>query len=295
MLWICIFLVIFHIICCILCFLGIAAGALKVHKYMFWIVVFLPIWGIITVLILDARDILKRDGRHEVEVEKLKVESEIYKGITVEDNKNSKKIVPMEEALIVNTPSERRTLIMDILNDNPKEYVEFLQKAGNNDDTEVVHYAVTAMVEISKENDHIQQRLENKYNKEPDNPTVISDYCDFLWNSLSSNLMQGQVETVNRNLFSELIQKKLEHSPSIADYKKMVQNFFALKNFTEAGNVISTIEKLYPQNEEVWHLKIDYLSCMGRGEDIKKFIEETENSGMYLSSAMKGVISFWAN
>ena len=109
---------------------------------------------------------------------------------------------------------------MDVLNDNPKEYIEFLQKAGNNDDTEVVHYAVTAMVEISKENDYMLQQLERNYSANPDNFEVLTEYTDFIWICLSQNLMQGQVEVMNRELFSTLIKKKIPIHMSVLWYHK---------------------------------------------------------------------------
>ena len=40
--------------------------------------------------------------------------------------------------------------MMDILYDDVGEYVEVLKNARMNDDTEVVHYATTAMVELQK-------------------------------------------------------------------------------------------------------------------------------------------------
>ena len=40
----------------------------------------------------------------------------------------------------------REELMMDILYDDVGEYVEVLKNARMNDDTEVVHYATTAMV-----------------------------------------------------------------------------------------------------------------------------------------------------
>ena len=71
------------------------------------------------------------------------------------------KIVPLEEALLINKPGVRRELIMDVLNDDPEEYMDILKQARMNEDVEVVHYAITAMVELSKEYDFRLQKLEN--------------------------------------------------------------------------------------------------------------------------------------
>ena len=51
---------------------------------------------------------------------------------------------------------------MNVLNDNPGEYVELLKQARMNEDVEVVHYAITAMVELSKEYDYRLQKIEKK-------------------------------------------------------------------------------------------------------------------------------------
>ncbi|MBQ7794524.1 MAG: hypothetical protein IJ366_08420 [Clostridia bacterium] len=202
MIWIFFILLLLHILCCVLTFLGIRSELLDVHKYMFFVVLFLPFWGIMIVLLLHFQVAFDADASREIQVEKMKLESEIYKSVTVEEKKNTDSVIPIEEALLINSAKERRELIMDVLTDNPKEYIEFLQMAGNNDDTEVVHYAVTAMVEISKENDFMLQQLERKYSANPGDYNILKEYSDFLWSCLEQNLMQGQVEIMNRNFFN---------------------------------------------------------------------------------------------
>ncbi len=57
----------------------------------------------------------------------------------------------------LNDPSRRRELIMNVLNDN-RGNMELLKQARMNEDVEVVHYAITAMVELSKEYDYRLQK-----------------------------------------------------------------------------------------------------------------------------------------
>lgn len=154
-------LLLLHLVCCLLIYLGIQFRVLKVRKIMVPMAVLLPLWGEVLVLVLHFQVLCKQVDRAAVGVEKFRVESELYKGIQRDDGRSAAATVSMEEALIVNTPKERRALMMDILNDDPKAYVEFLKLAGNNDDTEVVHYAVSAMVQISKENDQMLWELED--------------------------------------------------------------------------------------------------------------------------------------
>lgn len=295
MIWLWLLFVILHIVCCVLSYFGIQSGALKVHEYMFIVVVLIPFWGILTVLLLHTKVFLKKDGQKNIDVEKMKLDSEIYKSLKVEDRKNTDRIIPMEEALIINNPKERRELIMDILNDNPGEYIEFLQRAGNNDDTEVVHYAVTAMVEISKENDYRLQQLEKEYEKNPDDFELLCEYCEFLWSSLEQNLTQGQAQIVSRNLFDELTRKKLQTIKTIEDYTRLIENGMKLGNYTQVGEDIDAMDKDFHESEELIMQRLQYFASLGRGNDIKLLLDEIEREHIYLSTPAKEAIAFWKN
>ena len=282
-----------HLIVCLLVLLGILSGKLSVHKYMFFVALLLPFWGVLIVLILHFEIGYDPVRSAEIDVEKMRFESELYRSITVEDKK-SEMTVPLEEALLINSAKERRMMIMDVLNDNPMDYVEFLQKAGNNDDTEVVHYAVTAMVEISKENDYMLQKLEAAYSAEPDNAEVLARYCDFLWNCLSQRMMQGQVEVMNRELFSQLMYKKIDLSGTITDYARLAENELKRKCFHAAGEIIGKMGNKWPHSDEYIQLNIQYLAALNKGGEIEAFISHLKNSNVYLSSKTREVFSFWA-
>ncbi len=287
-------LLILHILCCAAIFLGIQFRLLKVRRPVFWIALLMPVWGPLLVLALHTQTFFKRSGVAEVGVEKFEVESELYKGIALDAGLDPDSTVSIEEALIVNTPKERRNLIMDILNDNPQSYVDFLKMAGNNEDTEVVHYAVTAMVQISKENDQILWDLEQKYAQSPDDLELISIYCDFLWHCLAQGLMEGQVERMNRNLFDTLIHKKMRlDAPEARDFIRCIENSMALGNYTDAGAVLESARKRWPRNEELLLLKIRYLADLQRSEALDALLTELETGDMYLSERVKGAIAFW--
>ena len=292
--WIYIILLILHLIISALVFLGIQFDILKVHKYMFFVALFMPFWGVLTVLILHFQIFFHADDGIDVGVEKLKLESELYRSVTVDEKKVAANTVPIEEALLVNSAKERRIIIMDVLNDNPKEYIEFLQKAGNNEDTEVVHYAVTAMVEISKEDDYKLQDFERQHAKDPENVEVLTGYTDFLWSCLSQNLMQGQVEVLNRELFSSLMEKKLALTAgSITDFQWAVENELRRKNYTQAAALLVQMQTLYPNSEEYYLSRLNYLASLGKGEEIKALLKEIQTKHIYLSSATKEVLAFW--
>ena len=286
-------LLLIHILICLFTYFGVKLRYLRIHKYMVAVVFMLPFWGFLIALIIHFFDLFDADGARAIQVEKMKLESELYKSVSVDTRKTADTVVPIEEALLINNPRERRTLIMDVLNDNPKEYVEFLKKAGDNEDTEVVHYAVTAMVEISKEVDYTLQELERRHSADPDDLPVLEEYCTFLWNCLDQHLLQGQVEIMNRNHFNELIEQKIRKSPKIEDYVRLIRNCFALKLFSKALEAIEELGRKWPDSEPYYLLKVEYFGLLERGDEIRKLLNEMSDKRIYLSARAKETIAFW--
>ena len=96
---------------------------------------------------------MRRNGLRTDLVEKLRVDDELHRSIRVEDRAGTAATVPLEEALILDTAEQRRKLILSVLTEDPVQYYDLLQQARMNDDSEVVHYAATAMAQISKQTD----------------------------------------------------------------------------------------------------------------------------------------------
>lgn len=283
-----------HLICCALIFAGIRRGGLAVRRLVFWVLLMMPVWGPALALALHLQSRTKQTGVQEVEVEKFRLESELYKSIDLDAAQTSNGAVAIEEALIVNTPKERRGMVMDILNDNPRSYVEFLKMAGSNEDSEVVHYAVTAMAQISRENDQALWELEQRYAQDPNDPDTVRTYCDFLWRCLEQGLMQGHVERMNRNLFDALIRKKLtQGEPLAADYIRGIENSMLMKNYAQSGAMLKAARERWPENEELLILNIRYLADMQRPRDIQTLLDEAEEKHYYLSAKAKEVMAFW--
>lgn len=205
-----VFLILLHIVCCVLVWLGIKTHLLKVKKYLMALVIFVPFWGTVCVLLLHLQMLTRRDNRIEPGVEKLRVNEEIYKNIFQAVSDTDKKIVPLEEALLINEPRVRRELIMDVLNDDPEEYMDLLKQARMNEDVEVVHYAITAMVELSKEYDFRLQKMEKLYVASPDDPEILEQYCDFMEEYLNQGILEAQMEREQRERYIRLLRQKLK-------------------------------------------------------------------------------------
>ena len=288
-----ILLILLHIVCCVLVWMGIKTHFLKVKKYLIGLVVFVPFWGTICVLLLHLQRLTKRDNRIEPGVEKLRVNEEIYKNIFQAASDMDEKIVPLEEALLINDPEKRRKLIMDILNDDPSKYIELLEKARMNEDVEVVHYAITAMVELSKDYDSKLQTFERTYAAAPDDPLVLDEYCDFMEEYLQQGLLEKQVEHMQRNQYTQLLQKKIKTDMNFHSCLCLADNLMKLKDYSGAQQILDVIDKKWHRREEYWVRKIQLFAEQKNGRAIQAALKQMKEEHIYLSSKSKEVLAFW--
>ena len=263
-----VFLILLHIVCCVLVWLGIKTHLLKVKKYLMALVIFVPFWGTVCVLLLHLQMLTRRDNRIEPGVEKLRVNEEIYKNIFQAVLDTDKKIVPLEEALLINEPRVRRELIMDVLNDDPEEYMDLLKQARMNEDVEVVHYAITGMVELSKE-------------------------YDFMEEYLNQGILEAQMEREQRERYIRLLRQKLKVKTTLSTCVRLFQNLMKTGDYVQAEEILGLMDQKWHRKEEFWILKIRYLAERKKGAELQQCLRQMKEEQIYLSSKSKEELAFW--
>ncbi len=285
--------ILLHVICCVLVWNGINTEALKVKKYLMALVIFVPFWGVLCVLLLQLQVLTKTGNRVDPGVERLRVNEEIYKNMFHSVSETDKKVVPLEEALLINDPQVRRELIMDVLNDDPKEYMDLLKQARMNEDVEVVHYAITAMVEMSKEYDFQLQKLEVMYENSPDNPEILEKYCDFLEEYLNQGILEAQMEKMQRERYIRLLSQKMTVKPTLHTCVCLFQNLMQTGDYVQAKKVLDRMDQKWHRKEEFWLSQIQYLADRKKGQELQECLRKMKEEHIYLSSKSKEALAFW--
>lgn len=304
--WIGICLLMIHILTCIFVYLGIKSHKIPVKMYIFPLVVFVPVSGLLCCLIISSQIFLHKNGDWDTGTDRLKINEETYKSFLTAPEEEQKEIIPLEEVLIVNDAKIRRKLIIDILHDNPERYMDVLMQARLNEDVEVVHYATTAMAELSKNYDERLQKLEQKYEKDPDNWDRINEYCLFMKQYLENGLVEGTLEITRREQYSRLLEKKksLEAADGGQQTEKerrnlkntfweLVKNEFLLSHNKYAAELLEEMGQLFAGTEEYLMLKAELYARLGMGEAFKEQIRQIESSGIYLSHENRETLKFW--
>ena len=289
-----ILLLVIHIIICIVVYLLMRAGILKSTRMIMPLVCMVPAAGLAALLVLEIRSRGKQEILEEVGIEKLKINDEIHRSILMDEDPVEDRIVPLEEALLINEPSARRELMMEIMYANPSDYVEQLKEASQNDDTEVVHYAVTALSELQKEYDLQFQELEWEMRKHPEDTELENRYISLLGRYLGSGLAEGNARNVKLRDYSDMLGRRLEtRQDSLRLYRDKVETDLQIKEYGKAYQVIQEILGRWEKNEAGYLLLLRYYAAMNSRAGIDSVLGMIERKGIYLSPEGRTEVRFW--
>lgn len=288
-----IWLLLLHIICCILVYIGIRTRILRVKLPMMAFVIFVPVTGLLCCLILHFQLFLKEGNRGIPGIEKMKIQEAIYRSIMTEGRESQGRIIPLEDALIVNDSAVRKNLMMEVLTDHPEAYMELLQMARMNEDVEVVHYATTALAEISKKYDRQLNRLETKWRDSKGEPGILEEYLSFLKQYLQQGIADGHMERIWREKYSSLLRQQITYLKELDVYRELVENEMELGHFPEARGILEDMEQWWEMEEDYQMELISYFIRTGQGEALQKQIRTIQEKKIYISRSNREKLNFW--
>ena len=288
-----IFLII-HIIICIVIYLLMRFSVLKSSGMMMPLICMVPVWGVAGMLILEVRSRGKQEAHEEVGIEKLKINDEVYRSILMDEDPIEDRVVPLEEALLINDPATRRDLMMEVMYSNPDDYVGQLKEARMNDDTEVVHYAVTALSELQKEYELQFQELDWKMKNDPEDDDIIDRYLKLLNRYLASGIAEGNDMDIKLRTYSEMLGMKIEKMPDrLPLWKAKAETDLKIREYPSALEEIHHIIKTWDGNEAGYLLLIQYYSAMKSRQGIERTLERIRRKHIYLTPEGRRWIRFW--
>ncbi len=220
----------------------------------------------------------------------------VNKSIVVENDELKEKVVPIEEALVVNDTATRRNLIIDVLYSNPSEYVAQLNDAKENKDTEVVHYAATALAEIQKDFDLKFHDIMMRKAENPDDDATDNEYQVLLENYIASGLLEGDALRNQLRNYSELLDKKISRRDTKGRWtllNKKADADVKLRDAKALDKDIALMMKRWPEHENVYLYRMQSAMLKRDSAHIRRIIKEIRDKNIYLSAELRGLVQFW--
>lgn len=258
------------------------------------IVCLVPLWGLLALVMLEIRTRGRQDVYEEVSIEKLKINDAIHRSILMEEDPIEDRVVPLGEALLINDPLTRRELMMEVMYANPDDYVQQLKEARTNDDTEVVHYAVTALAELQKEYDLQFQELDWKMKNDPDDDEIIDSYLKLLDQYLQSGIAEGNDRMLKLRSYSSMLERKINRHPDrLSLWREKAAADLKTGAYDEARQGIEHILQQWDRNEAGYLLMIQYYSAVQDRRGIEQILQMVTRKNIYLTPEGRGQIRFW--
>jgi len=282
-----------HIVLCIVTWVLLKTGVLASTRMIFPLVLLVPVWGFLSLLVLEFYS--RTDHKENVESygEKLLVEDAVHKNIYIDESKLNTTVAPLNEVLALNSSKTRRQLIMEVLYENPSDYISQLQVASVNDDTEVVHYAVTALVELQKEYDVKLQNLEKRLMENPEDEVVRREYLEVLEQYLESGMIEGNNRLTYLERYSRMLEKRIEKEGSFPLYLKKIKTDMERKDYDSVYRVTREMIERWPDRETGYLKMIEYYSVKKARAGIDGVLKAIRERDVYLSPEGRNVVKFW--
>lgn len=285
-------LLLIHVLVCLLLWIACKRGLLQIERHMLVAAVLVPLWGPLLAVLLTVRGSTLGGGANSAALESLRKNDEAHRGLLVQSREGDAGVVPLEEALIVNDPGERRRLMLSMLTEDPDAYLVQLQAAKLNDDVEVAHYAATAVAQISKEFDLKLQQLERAFKTDP-SAQHLDAYCDYLGEYLASGLTEGRVAQIQRQQYARLLARRCEREDTL---ELRIRYAAALADADEVAKAESLVDQLVteaPDEQEVWMLALRLAVMRRDGRAVQRVIDAIEMQHVYVSAANREKLAFW--
>lgn len=277
-------LLLIHALVCLMLWTLMKLGLLPVRGHMLAVIVLVPLWGPLLVVLLSVRSAVFGEGLKESALESLRFNDDLHRSILVHERDADAGVIPLEEALIVNDPADRRRLMLSMLTEEPDAYLAQLQAAKLNDDVEVAHYAATAVAQISKESDLKLQQLERAFKTDP-SAQNLNEYCDFLGEYLGSGLAEGRVAQIQRQQYARLLARRCEREDTLE----------LRIRYATAQAVTDQLVLDVPEEQEVWMLCLRLAVMRRDGDEVHRVIDAIDKQHVYLSAANREELAFWRN
>ena len=284
-----------HIIACVVIFILIKIRVMKISIQLFPIILFVPVWGFIMSLTAEWTTRRHKTGSKSIQLEDLHAIDGDYRTLQVESEDTLRNVVPLEEAILINDTDTRRKLMIEILHQDPGQYIQLLQQARLNDDIEVTHYASTAIMELQRDYELELQRCEKILSQNPEDVKALSDCILALRKYIDSGLIEDSILLIQRTRYSALLEEKIKFTPDERrSYYELADNYMELEDFIRAEKLINIILKKWADDENAWFLRLKYAKKTNDGELLQKTVEDIKKNNVYLSSHGKSTLSFWS-
>jgi hypothetical protein len=219
-------------------------------------------------------------------------QAQVYAGVETEKELS---VIPIEDALLISEHHTRRRVIIDVLKQDAINYLEILQIAVGNEDTETSHYAVSAIMEVKRKLLLSLQDLSVQYENNKTDEYLLRTYADVLNGFMRSGFLDERTLLKYRYTYWDVLNHLkgfLAHSEWA--YQEKIDLELILGMFTEAESTAKEFLENYPFSEEGYLCLMEVHFTTKSSDKFYQVLEELKKTPLRLSNHALMVVRFWS-
>lgn len=261
------------------------------------IVTFLPIIGWILPIMWPKKAI---DNRGEMLGDYMENHDEdiIFKHLRIYEKIEKHKelnVVAIEDALLVCGNADRRRVMIDILKEDVLNYLEILQTAVQNEDTETSHYAVSAIVEVKRKLSLSLQEFTVKYEQNKKDNYLVRNYAKVLKQYMASGFIDERTLRKYKYTYLTILQQIIEEDDHVEfafDEKLKIE--LELEDFTAAEKTCLQYLRRFPLREEPYLSLMEFYFTTKSIVNLRRTLESLKSSDVVLSNRALTIVRYWS-
>lgn len=284
-----------HIIICSVIYFIYVKKSRNEAIYRTAVVFFIPILGFLMFLFLYIVKIIKKDEPDILDSYSKYIESEVIESPFNKVNFQKEiNIVPLTEALELNSNAVKRTVIIDLLKDEHLAYIGELLKALENEDTETSHYAATAISEIKSNFIKDLMEITKKHEENPNDRDILIEFINILKSYINSDLLDVKSREKHYNKYSKLLEELLQvYTEEKQYFIDKIDCEIELKNFTLAKIYCDKFLNVYKNSEDAYISYLKLFYALFDYDGIKRTISLMKQSPIKFTNKTLNIIRFW--
>lgn len=281
------------IFACFMLFL-IRAGYIYTDYGVFAIMVFLPFLGELIVIGIHFHTKFRLNGRKSRDIVRGREDKENNEtGFFLDDDRDSS--IPLEDALIVNSGRERQKVLRDAILSGTNDRKSVLLKASKNADSEIVHFATTAMAHAESEYEKEITNLEIEVRKAKDDTERLAalDKEIRVLSQLINNTEEDSGIILDRQKkLIDILKKRIVINPTIEYLNLLSKVCLDIDDTDGAIRYINRAALIIPNDPDTWINRFRYYFLLKDREGMDNMINRYKK-GHYKNARIDKIINFW--
>lgn len=281
---------------------GLILAVLNRESYKEWllkiiIVSFVPVIGWF-IPIMWSKKVIKNRGEmleaymtqqdEDIAFEHLEIHEKIEK-------QKELSVVSIEDALLVSQTAVRRRVMIDVLKEDTLNYLEVLEIAVQNEDTETSHYAVSAIMEIKRKLSISIQELSVKYEQDMKDNYLARAYAKVLKEYMRSGFLDIRTLRKYKYTYITILGQIIEDDTDVAfAFEDKLKVEMALEDFSAAEKTCLHYLKRYPLREESYLSLIEFYFTTKSITKLRQTLDSLKRSEVILSNRALTIVRYWS-